>query len=476
MSRSKSRRRKRSLSGGRGKSFSAIAAHPVRAIVLGFLALILCRLVVITSLPSVFALTSPDWALQLNPEHPVALMTKAEQARTSLIALATEINASAKKNTNHRPSTKSGTVARYASSAFSAKDRSRAQQTKALRAEIRSLAKQIIVNDPLNARAFRLLAEVTDDRKRVRILMQAAAKRSRLESVAQFWLLNDAFSRKDYATALGHADILLRTRPALTRYVMTYLGQIAENPAGKPLIIKQLASAPSWRGAFFRALPRNIHYANTPLDLMVALKSTKNPVLVEELNPYLTFLIGKKLIDVAYNAWLQLLPEKQLATLREIYNPSFERDPTGLPFGWQVKRAKNSSIDYRQKGAKTRQRALHIGFGAGRVVFPTVSQIIMLAPGRYQFSVAFRGNIKAKRGLRWRVSCLYKPAQALAETDMLRGKVPTWRTTSLNFTISENGKCKAQTLKLVHDARSASEEFISGEVWFDDVKLTRLKN
>ena len=45
----------------------------------------------------------------------------------------------------------------------------------------------------LNAEAYRLLAEMERDPDRARLPMQEAVKRSRRESVAVFWLLNDSF-------------------------------------------------------------------------------------------------------------------------------------------------------------------------------------------------------------------------------------------------------------------------------------------
>ena len=38
----------------------------------------------------------------------------------------------------------------------------------------------------------------------------------------------------------------------------------------------------------------------------------------------------------------------------------------------------------------------------------------------------------------------------------------------------ESGDCVGQVLRLFHDSRSASEEFISGEVWFAGLHLERV--
>jgi len=119
-------------------------------------------------------------------------------------------------------------------------------------------------------------------------------------------------------------------------------------------------------------------------------------------------------------------------------------------------------------------RALHIGFGAGRIRFPETSQVVMLAPGRYRLEGKLRGTIIAKRGLRWQLRCIYGPKRMLAETDMLLGQFPGWRTFDFEVDVPDTNDCRAQTLRLFHDSRSASEEMITGDVWFDDLRLARL--
>ena len=66
------------------------------------------------------------------------------------------------------------------------------------------------------------------------MLMLQAFNRSRRESAALLWLLNESFYRKDYRLALDYADLLIRTRPELADYVMGYLAHTAEDAEGSP--------------------------------------------------------------------------------------------------------------------------------------------------------------------------------------------------------------------------------------------------
>ncbi len=104
-----------------------------------------------------------------------------------------------------------------------------------LRGQIRELASKAIANDPLNAAAYRLLAEATGDPERARGLMREAVKRSRRETAAVFWLLNDSYYRRDFPRAIEYADILVRTRPEMASYGFSYLLNISRDPGGRRL-------------------------------------------------------------------------------------------------------------------------------------------------------------------------------------------------------------------------------------------------
>jgi hypothetical protein len=342
-----------------------------------------------------------------------------------------------------------------------------------LRTEIRRLALRTITNDPLNTQAFHLLAEATDRPDGVSMLMQEALKRSRRNAIALLWLLNDSAYHKDFRAALGHADLLLRTHPELSPFVLNYLAVIAEDAKGSPLLVQELTKTPTWRASFFENLPRHVTQTGSPLRLMMALKENGKPPANKELAPYLSFLISKNLIDAAYNTWLQFLPGAELDTLGLLTHPNFEKDPSGLPFDWQIARGLNSVAEFLPLGSEG-ERALHVGFGTGRVQFPAVSQVVLLAPGKYRLEGKLRGSIVAKRGLRWQFRCASGAQRSLAETEMLLGQSQEWRVFSLEVEIRQAEDCHGQTLRLFHDSRSASEEFISGDVWFTGLRLERV--
>jgi hypothetical protein len=55
---------------------------------------------------------------------------------------------------------------------------------------------------------------------------------------------------------------------------------------------------------------------------------------------------------------------------------------------------------------------------------------------------------------------------------MLIGAHPTWKDVELSFTVSADN-CRAQQLRLDLDARMSSEQLVTGEMWFDELAISR---
>jgi hypothetical protein len=442
-----------------------LRAHPLRTIMVGAMSLMLVWIVLVKSLPFVLAPGAPSLALALNPSNPVALIARSRQIRERLLA---QGNLSPEASGGENGGTQ--TVNTMAESL-----RERRDEREAMRTEIRGLATRAIAKDPLNSEAYRLLAELETDPNRTRLLMQEAAKRSRRESIAVFWLLNDSFYHQDYQTSLVHAAILLKTRPELADYVLAYVSRIAEAPAGRPFVVQALVKTPSWRKQFFDFLPRRV-VSDVPYQLMASLKEMGSPPSGQELAPYLDALISKNRVDAAYNTWLQFLPEDYLANLELLTNGSFQNSPSGLPFDWRIAPGQNAIAELVPSGGTSSEHVLHVSFGSGRVKFPELSQVLYLAPGRYRLEGKLRGRIVAKRGLRWQISCATGARRSLAETDMFTGETQHWRVFTLDAKVPAAADCVGQVLRLFHDSRSASEELISGEAWFGGLHLEHARD
>jgi hypothetical protein len=346
----------------------------------------------------------------------------------------------------------------------------------AVNQQIRAMAEAALAADPINARALRILGQLADrshDETRAWQFMQTSARFSMNESLAVAWLVDKSFEKKDYTAALHYADVLLRTRPQLINYAIPTLAQIAENNEASGELKKLLADNPPWRGGFFATLPASVSDARMPLELLAAVKESPNPPTADDLRGYLNFLIGHKFYALAYYAWLQFLPAEQLNSLGSLFNGSFETAPSGLPFDWIVTPGVGVSIDFAPAPGQERGRALVISFEQGRVDFRGITQLVMLAPGKYQFLGKYTGEITGQRGLKWRVVCADRPTEPIGESGMVAGRSPTWKTIEFAFAVP-SADCAAQYLRLDLDARMSSEQFVSGTLWFDELRISRL--
>jgi hypothetical protein len=340
-------------------------------------------------------------------------------------------------------------------------------------AQVRTWAEWALRQDPLNARALRILAQLAEhdsDDTRTEALMQGAAQRSPQESLAIFWMMRQSFRDRNYAEAIRYADILLRTRPQLAEHVFPMLGRIAEIPSAKGELNSVLAKDPPWRAQFFNALPRNVTDARTPLELLLSLRDAATPPTDAERQAYLQALIEHKLYEVAYYSWLQFLPPDQLSNAGRLYNGSFEVPPSGLPFDWVFKKGPGVNVKFAPRPDQDQEQALLMEFGPGRVDFGGgISQLVLLPPGNYRLEGKYKADLVSQRGLQWSVKCAGETTP-IGLSGTMNGSSPTWQDIDLPFTVPDN-ECPAQYVSLALDARSASEQFVSGAVWYDDLNI-----
>jgi hypothetical protein len=423
---------------------SAIAARPnrLRITLFALLALVLVWQILSRSLVAYLAPAAPEDALFLRSGDPVALVSVADR----------ELNFTDKDKT---------TTAGQSGAA-----------SKPL-GQLRNRVETALAADPLNARAYRLLGQLAEREQanpRAAKLMLAATRHSLHESIAVDWMMRKSFENKDYPATAFYADALLRTYPPFMEFALPILGRMAENKDAKGEIEKLLAANPPWRSRFFSALGGAITDARTPLDLFLSLKDTAAPPTAADLGDYLYFLIQHKLYELAYYTWLQFLPVEQLESTGFLFNGSFETKPSGLLFDWAMPPGVGLTLDIAPRPEATDKHALFLEFGQGRVDFPGVSQTVMLPPGAYRFNGSFKGEVVGRRGLQWSISCM--GGAAIGASQMFLGAFPAWRDFEFAFTVPESG-CRAQAARLVLAARSASEQLVSGSIWFDELSISR---
>ena len=215
--------------------------------------------------------------------------------------------------------------------------------------------------------------------------------------------------------------------------------------------------------------------ARIPLELLSALRTSSTPPTPAEIGSYVNFLIGRKLYDLAYYTWLQFLPAAELRSAGLLFNGSFAAAPSGAPFDWQITSGSGVTIDIVPKPDSNGERALLVDFQYGRVDYRSVTELVMLAPGTYEFKGKYKGELVGPRGLKWRIVCTAGATTRVGESAMIIGRTPDWRNVGFTFTVPATD-CRAQYVRLDLDSRMPSEQFVSGSILFDDLQISRLAN
>lgn len=492
-----------------------MAVHPVRSAALAAGLVALAVLIATTSLPMALAERHPQLALWLYPDHPQALLTLAREERVRLAAATTRAHEEAAAQQAAAQAEQQGKIAQEnpdrdgeavpvdeappAEDALAQAEREHAAslaapatnaaadapddaaapaippaaaELPAIRAGLRDIAARIAAAAPLEPSAHRLLGDTTDDLDASRQAMLDAVTRSRRETVAAFWLMHQDYERKDYQGVVALAAVLLQTRPALNEYTLSYLNSLALEPEGRAALVAALVRDPGWRPLFLRSMGAKLAASDAPLALIQALKEAGSPPSEAELIPLLRArMAAEKRAEGAYNIWLQMLPAEEVLQVRPVNNLDFARDPSTLPFNWNLPRPMNAFIDLQPRNDTVDGRVLRIRFGVGRIRLGAIEQVTFLRPGRYQFSGEQKGVMSSKRGMVWQLLC-YPGGPVAGQSTQLMGAPRVWRPFAFDITIPNNGRCDAQRLRLFHDSRSTSEQFASGEIQFQSLQIT----
>ena len=287
--------------------------------------------------------------------------------------------------------------------------------------------------------------------------------------------MRKSYDKADYGAATRYADILLRTRPQLIRASCSDTGSDCRKQECKWRSERTACSQPTLATAVFSHISRPaISDARTPIDLLLSLKETANPPTAADLLGYLNFLISHKFHELAYYTWLQFLPLDQLGNAGLLFNGSFEAKPSGSPFDWVMASGSGVTIDIAAAPDRDGERALRIEFGHGRVDFRGVTQLIMASPGTYKFQGRYLGSIMGRRGLRWRVTCANAAATQIGESPMVIGASSTMEGFRILFHRSD--KLSAAATRTTRSRRTLeSEQFVSGLIWYDDLRIVRVE-
>lgn len=320
-------------------------------------------------------------------------------------------------------------------------------------------ARAVLASRPIDGRAYRVLAlaEKRDD------LLATANARWPRDAMTLATLTDRALAAGQVDAGLEHLDALLRTQPA-TRSLMLplllpYLGDVRVRDA----LVERLAQDPPWRGALFEALRSDAAPALEAEALLVAL-GKRVPPDDAALQTRIAVLDRAGRAAEARKLWLASIDARDAGL---VFDGGFEQLPTAAssPYAWRFDDVPGAVIDYANDEVRSGDAALSIEFDDRAVRFASVHQALALAPGRYRLEAAALDRVESTRPFEWRLAC--KGGAEIARLPLARAR--EWNEQSVTFDVPQ--MCIAQTLSLVHAARSLPERRLRGRLSIDDVGI-----
>lgn len=338
-------------------------------------------------------------------------------------------------------------------------------------------ARRALAVDPLDGRAFRVLGHLRDRAGRpeeaIRFFELAIARTPR-DLAAQARLADHHLAQGDFPNALARLDTMMRVSPDLIPKLVPPLTALAGHPVAAESFADRLARMPPWRVRVMREIIKAAPESLAVAPLLDTLRQRSGGLTETELAAWVDRLVADGHVGKAYLTWVALLPEEKRQRLGNVYNGGFEAVPGQGGFDWRFGRVRGARIDRMHEPGATGSYALRIAFEDRRVPFAHVSQMLALPPGKYGLSGRVRPDqLRTERGLSWQLACIGGHRGELLATDPVRGNGP-WRDFTAEFEIPGEG-CEGQWLRLRHTARIEAEQRIGGRVWFDDIRITRLR-
>lgn len=338
--------------------------------------------------------------------------------------------------------------------------------------EAQATARRLLANEPLQGVAFRLLAEAADregrhaDAFRLYLIAEERAPR---DVQTRAWLTQRYLEQGDAANALVQIDKILRMAPQRARSIHPVLGQLAQDPAFAEALAAMLRQGPPWRAGLLIALRDPAKGNPVAVGRVMQALQNQGGLKPEEYADWLDSLIAQGRWGEAYARWAGQVA-KPGGRLPLVYNGGFAHPPTGIGFDWRLRRVPGVMLRF-EPDAGTMGQAVYLHFLDRRLPDAGLEQALVLAPGTYRLSVRMRAlSLRSELGLQWTVSCP-EPVGVVGRSEAVDGTF-AWRTFEAEVTIPEAG-CPGQWLRLVNPVPSSAAQRVVGEVWLDDVKMTR---
>jgi hypothetical protein len=245
--------------------------------------------------------------------------------------------------------------------------------------------------------------------------------------------------------------------------------KLAEDPEFADALAGYLHGNPPWRRSVLAALADPRHGNLAAAGRVMQALQARNGLSDEEYARWLDGLMLQGRWGEAYARWAGTAV-KRGGRLPPVFNGDFEQQPSDAGFDWRLKRVPGVLLAF-EPATGARGKTAYFRFLNRRVPRAGLEQPLLLSPGVYR--LGFRARAQALRsgmGLQWQVSCVGRGG-VIARGEPVQGTFG-WRNSETEFRVPEAG-CPGQFLRLVNPVPVGSGQQVAGELWVDDVTISR---
>jgi hypothetical protein len=330
------------------------------------------------------------------------------------------------------------------------------------------LASQALAGDTTQVSALRdlgLIAARRGQPDRAKMLMTLAGRRSPLDGATHLWLLIHCLASGDYGAAFQDADVLLRHAPNLTPKLFPLF--VAYAAPARVALETRLATNPPWGPDVLMMLVDQTPDPGVVQAILSDLQDTPAKPTPAEWTAYFARRIKDRAYELAYFDWLRTLPPAAMAQAKSVYDGDFVGLPGVPPFNWRLGGGLGGEADLARESDQS-THALHVlyeGYGAPELA----EQLLVLAPGSYQFSGESRALTNASAALAWEIFCADDSGDVLARV-AAPAAPGDWRPFSAPVQVPPTG-CRAQWLRLTP---APADHVRPLEVWYRRLAVERV--
>lgn len=309
------------------------------------------------------------------------------------------------------------------------------------------LAQSLVSIAPIDARSHSLKAQILfllQQPARAQASLETALKLAQTDLMGLSLDYQRAVVGADYQKAVARLDILYRRWPNNTKNLLPWTNAMVSDPAGYANLRTVLAQNPPWRATIVRQFMDDERTSDTgyrlAFDLAQANGRAGRPKRDKTVEYALRRLFQQERYDLAHNLFLFTLDEQEIGLNGYIFNPQFQRPPSGLPFFWDARDTNASTVSYRPASdgdGDATPSHLSIRFLDKPVRWAGLQKSMRLPSGAYRLTLRSRAvDLRAPKGLSGVVKCISQN-RAILRFDIPLDN-PQFADKSVDFSVPEN--------------------------------------